>query len=281
MKTWMLAALALQNPTAYETKAKYEGTLKAMEGVLDVSVGGINGNLKIVVRVADEKAKEAVTLFASKGLDGHGVHVLISAPTSGSSKVRSEEPKKATADKGKVPVKKEPISYPEERDTNIWKASALDCDILRTYLKLKPRPHQGGEARLDDCELMLRQILSAGGGHSYIYTKHRLTCPIRLGRVQQPAWADNFIGWLFQKGFGAAIRGCFLFPYELRASDKLWVRQVREDLMTRLHYIREGAEWVQTPGDRPGVGWTWTAPVTGGTPPEAVPTSGTKKEVKP
>lgn len=269
MITLMLAALAAQDLTIYETRHKFESALKAIDGVIDVSVGGVNGDLKIVIRVQTEKSRDAVSLLTANGLNGFKVHVIVSSTGNNLIEVKSEEPKKEPKAK---PKPKEEIEIPDDRNTNIWKASVTDCDIIRDHLKMK------SVTRKFYCKLVLRQVVGAGGGHSYTYTKHRGECPIRLGRVKQPDWADGYIGWVFQKGFGPAIRGSFLWPFELRASDKLWVKQVREDLMTRLQYIREGAEWVETPSERPGVGWTWSAPSSGSgsTTLEPVPTGGKK-----
>jgi hypothetical protein len=160
------------------------------------------------------------------------------------------------------------------------KGEVTGCDIIRDYLKLKPVHHPIGNGRsLIPCQLVRRSVVGPGGGHTYVYTKHRSDCPIRLGRVSQPEWADNFVGWVFQKGFTPVMRAGFTWPNELRADDKLWDAQAKNELMTRLPYIREGAEWtytnsqytkVTTPwysgwystGGSPGVGWAWRDPVT-------------------
>lgn len=272
----LLIMLVAQDATIYETKHKYESALKAIDGVIDVSVGGINSNLKIVVRVRDEKAKNAVSLLTANGLNGFQVHVMVSA-TSNPVTIKNDAPKKEEKPVVKAAPKKEEVVIPDDRNTNIWKASVTDCDIIRDYMKMKPLTHKIGRGCIaENCKMVLRQVVGAGGGHSYVYTKHRGECPVRLGRVKQPDWADGYIAWVFQKGFGPAMRGSFLWPFELRASDKLWIKQVREDLMTRLQYIREGAEWVQTPDERPGVGWTWSAPSSGSGSADSIPTGGKK-----
>ena len=184
----------------------------------------------------------------------------------------------------------EPSTTPDPQ--NPWKASVTDCDIIRDYLKMKPMRHPIGDTMYSKtpCQLVHRSVIGAGGGHSYLFTKHRDDCSIRLGRVAQPAWADNFVAWVFQKGFTSAQRGGFLWPTELRADDKAWDRQAGKEMKTVLPYIREGAEWsntqsgwvtVKSPwfsgsvptGGGPGVGWTWTQPGTStNSPASPVPT---------
>jgi hypothetical protein len=267
-------------PTIYETKFKYEPALKLLDGVLDISVGGIDGKMVLIVRVNSEKSRDAVRLLSGNGLEGHQVYIQItsSKPKKDDQPAAIQAPK---SEKKKVepdPVASDKIEIPDDRGSNFWKASVVDCDIIRSYHKLKDVTRKNSVGMIvHPCKMVLRQQVGAGGGHSYVYTKHRSECPVRLGRVAQPAWADNYIAWVFQVGFGPAMRGSFLWPYELRASDKLWVKQVREDLMTRLQYIREGAQWTRTPDDRPGVGWKWEAPfTTPGLTPTPTPTDGGK-----
>lgn len=224
----------------------------------------------LIVRVKNESAFRAVHEYSKGSLEGHKVYVQRSEgskkPKTPSDPAVGELEEQLKEWKG--PARSPAIQVPEDRDTNVWRASVVDCDLVRDYLEMSPelRRSRGGRT-VDPCRLILRKVQGAGGGHSYVYTKHRGECPIRLGRVDQPSWADHYIGWIFQKGFQPAMRGGIFWPSELRASDKLWTRQATEDLMTRLPYIREGAEWVQTPTERPGLGWSWKAPTT------AIPTT--------
>lgn len=268
----------------YDVRYKYEAKLKAIAGVVDVSVGGIDGNLMLIVRVAGDGAEEEVRQFTKGGLDGFKVFVQVSSPPTPSKKSdestdKNLKPLKGELDKNEKSVKSPTaaIVVPEDRD-NVWRASAVDCDIVRQYLQMKEISHPIGNGYTEHpCRLVLRGVQGTYGGFSYVYTKHRSRCPIRLGRVAQPTWADNYVAWIFQKGFNPVMRGGFLWPTELRGDDRRCIKFAGEDLMTRLPFIREGAEWVETPGDRPGLGWTWKTPTTsigsGATP---VPTGGNK-----
>jgi hypothetical protein len=76
-----LAGLALtQDPPydpIYDAKFKHEKALKKLPGVLDVTVGGAAGNLRLVVRVENDKAAEAVRAYCGgDALDGFPVYVL-------------------------------------------------------------------------------------------------------------------------------------------------------------------------------------------------------------
>lgn len=268
----------------YDVKYKYEAKLKAISGVVDVSIGGVNGNLMLIVRVAGNGADEEVRQFAKGGLDGFKVHVQVSTPSTPPKKVDEPADKslkvlKEQLDKNEK-IFKSPtaaIVVPEDRD-NVWKASVVDCDIVRQYLQMKEIDHPIGNGYSEHpCKLVLRGVQGTYGGFSYVYTKHRSRCPIRLGRVAQPSWADNYLAWIFQKGFNPVMRGGFLWPTELRGDDRRWAKSATEDLMTRLPFIREGAEWEKFPTERPGLGWTWKSPTTsigsGATP---VPTGGQK-----
>jgi len=118
-------------------------------------------------------------------------------------------------------------------------------------LKKVLHPAGGGRSWVP-CQVIFRSVIGAGGGHSLTYTKHRPTCPIRLGRVGMPAGSDRFMAWVFRSGITPPIRAGFLWPTELRASDNLWVRQAWGDFEARLPYIRSGgpsvpAPWTPTP----------------------------------
>jgi hypothetical protein len=65
---------------------------------------------------------------------------------------------------------------------------------------------------VDPLPVWLRAVQGPGGGHSYLYTKHRPGCPFQDGLASQ----------VYREGF--------LYPTELRGSDSSWVRQVAQDL---------------------------------------------------
>ncbi len=258
----------------HKAKRKYETLLQSVPGFLEVGIGGINGEFHLIVRVDSASSKRVVLKRVGEDADGFKVFVQVSEGSNSGGIATT-----------KAPQKSEPHRCPNcsggstvsDESNNIWRTSVTDCDIIRDYLRMKPVSHKAGNGfYFTPCQLILRSQVGAGGGHSYTYTKHREDCPIRLGRVSQPSWSDNYIAWVFQSGYTPAARGSFLYPTELKASDKLWRKQASEDLMTRLRYIREGAEWTSTPTTRPGMGWGWKDPTTSGgySDPAPVPTGG-------
>ena len=246
-----------ERPSIEKVKKKLEAQIKEIDGVLRVSVGGVTKDLHVVVQVETPDARKAVRTVTGEKLEGYKVHILVTPPkrpSRGESKPKSKDGKKTEV--GKTQAEKG-VRFPETRD-NPWKAAVQDCNIIRDHLKLKRLRHKGDRGLfVKGCLLMHRQVLSGGGGHSYYYTKHWSDCPIRMGRIGEPSWADDFVQWVFRRGFGPVSRGSFLWPYELKASDRLWVVQVREDLKSRLKYIRANARWTKTPSKKPGEDWTW------------------------
>ena len=252
-------------PDAVELKKRCRERLEGVEGIVSVGLGGVNDTYSLLIVCRTEEArKKARAILGGNRFEGLKIFWSISGPPAVTVKV----PKLLQDKKQPEP------EFDPDGAAPPWEASVLDCDIIRTYLKLKPVRHPAGNGRsLKPCKVHHRQVVGAGGGHSYYYTKHRGDCPIRLGRVAEPPWADNTIAWIFRKGFTPAARASFLWPTELRADDKLWARQAGEDLRTRLPYIRAGAEWGYTDsgwirtrtgsirtGGRPGEAWTWTSP---------------------
>lgn len=265
---WILVttlALWTQDPPALakaqNARARAETAFGELEGVRVVGLGGSGTEYRLIVSCLDAALQaEAKTLAGGDAIDG--VRILWTVGPA----------LKPAAAKAAPP----PPPAPEE----LLRGEATDCDIIRDYLKMKAVHHPIGNGRsFIPCQLVRRSVVGPGGGHTYVYTKHRGNCPIRLGRTSKPPWADNFVAWVFQKGFTPVLRAGFTWPYELRADDKLWDTQAKNELMTRLPQIREGAEWtytnsqyekVTTPGYSgwfstggwPGKGWTWRDPLT-------------------
>jgi hypothetical protein len=236
------AALGAQDdkPKAEEVVKKHEAALKAIEGVLDVSAGGTADDMRIMIRVNSNEAKAAVKKQVGEVLDGYKVYVYVGAPVGQT--VATPVPEK--------PREPERTKPPPEADIE-------DCDIIRDHRKLKPITHHKGGKTVENCKLMHRQRIGGAGGHSFWYTKHRLDCPVRTGRVKMPKDADSYVQWIFTQGFLPAFKGSFLWPYEIKGSDKGWFEQVKDDLTSLLPYIREGAQWVKADEDKAGVGWKW------------------------
>ena len=250
-----------ERPPIGEVTARHEDQILGIDGVLRISIGGADKDLRVVVQVETPEAKTAVLALTGEKLEGYKVFILLTPPASSTprrSPTRTPKPKpKSKAGNTRAELG---VRFPETR-ANPWRAAVQDCNIIRDHLELKRIRHRGDRGLFHvGCQLMKRQVLSGGGGHAYYYTKHWSDCPIRMGRIGEPEWADAFVKWVFQRGFGPVSRGSFLFPFELKGSDRLWVVQVQRDLKTRLKYIRASARWTKTPSEKPGDDWSWEAP---------------------
>jgi hypothetical protein len=161
-----------------------------------------------------------------------------------------------------------------------------DCDIIIDHYRVK------GPSRWKEgykCQYIRRSCVPTmgHGGWTYDYTKHRPQCPIRNGRAGMPEDADNFVRWVYTKGYTEVARGGFTYPYELRGSDAAWAAGAEGDLRTRLPFINAYATWsrpqVSTKGHQrminagfsptPGWGMRWQPP-SEWQPSSSVPTGG-------
>ncbi|MBI3854200.1 MAG: hypothetical protein HY293_00765 [Planctomycetes bacterium] len=154
-----------------------------------------------------------------------------------------------------VPLKppaQKPQTLPSPEPPNFWNASVTDCDIIRDHLKMKPVTHPAGNGKSwVPCQVMQRTTIGPGGGHSFTYTNHRPDCPVRLGRVGEPAWSDNYVAWVFRSGITAPAPTNFTLP----GNSWTWAASAASDMVSRLPKIREGAGsgpvWVG------GYGWVY------------------------
>ena len=64
----------------WEVLLKHEKTLKAIPGFLDMTVAAVNGEKRIVVRVEDDRARDAVRALLGEKPEGFPVHILVSRP---------------------------------------------------------------------------------------------------------------------------------------------------------------------------------------------------------
>lgn len=263
---------------AAEARLACAARVEHLDGVVSVNMGGTGKSYRLFILVRDAAAKarvqEKIGGDRFRGLDIHWSFAAAARKPAGPA-LRNTGPVNYMMGMAPSPRKSAPVNSmmgaplrqtralprndvkafqpQQDEGENFWKAKVTDCDIVRNHLKMKRISHPIGNGRYyKPCQLMLRSVTGAGGGHSFYYTKHRPDCPIRLGRVGQPSWADHHIAWIFQKGFTQPIRGGITWPYELRASDSLWRRQMVQDVKSRLPRIRDGAEWVWT-----GYGWYW------------------------
>jgi len=233
-----------QRPSVQDVIKEVGPTIRALEGVIDVTAGGTPEEPRIMVRVASEEAKTAVREKIGAAASGYKFFLYV-APTPGQTVVAPATPAEAT----KTPPRKTDAEKPTE-------TSLEDCDIFRDYLKLKPVIRHKDGKTIDGCQLLRRSRVGGGGGHAFWYTRHRFDCPVRTGKIAKPAKADEYTTWVFTRGFLPAASGSFLV-FELKGSDKLWFDGVKDDLTALLPFIREGARWVKADKEDAGVGWTW------------------------
>lgn len=231
-------------PSVQEILKEQGPTIRALEGVIDVAVGGTTEDPRIMVRVSSEEAKADVGRKIGGHAGGYKFFIYVARPA-GQTVVAPATP----TDTPKPPP-------PRKTETEKDPETIEDCDIFRDHLKLKPVPRHKDKLTIDGCKLMRRSRVGGGGGHAFWYTRHRFDCPLRTNKLTIPAKADDFTTWVFTRGFQPASEGSFLV-FELKGSDKLWFDGVKDDLTNLLPYIREGARWVKADKEDAGVGWKW------------------------
>jgi hypothetical protein len=60
-----------------------EKELKALPGVKEITVGSVSGEIRIVIRVESEPARDAVRKLCGEKLEGYPYYIIISSPTTG------------------------------------------------------------------------------------------------------------------------------------------------------------------------------------------------------
>jgi hypothetical protein len=68
-------------PGPWEVILKHEKALKAIPGVIETTTGAVNGEKRIVVRVEDERARDAVRALLGERSEGFPVHIIVSRPS--------------------------------------------------------------------------------------------------------------------------------------------------------------------------------------------------------
>lgn len=190
-----------------DIRARCLTRLDGIPGIISVGYVGSGTNYRILIVLRDYTAK----LAAREKLGGdkwEGLPVLWSV----TSTATVVAPPAAPVDDPK------PTDPPPAVSKAPLPAAANgepDCDIVRSQMGLPAmRRPVGGNSWKSwiPCKVWLRSVVGAGGGHSYLYTKHRPGCGYRDGLASE----------VYREGF--------LYPTELRGSDRNWWGQVAQDL---------------------------------------------------
>lgn len=208
-------AAAMARIRATDARARCVTLLDAVEGVTGVNYAGSGVDYRLMIVVRDYAVKAA----AQRKLGGdscEGMPILWTVTnktftTPGTTTIAAPlEPAPAPA---AAPKPQEAAAKPSQQGP--MGPDVPDCDIVRAQYGLPSvRRPVGGSSWKSwiPCKVWLRAVQGAGGGHSYLYTKHRPGC-------------------MFQDGLASAVyREGFLYPTELRGSDSLWAGQVAQDL---------------------------------------------------
>jgi hypothetical protein len=260
MKTliWIMALALQDDPSAAGNKARERAlemrqecatALESVDGVGSVGVGGSGLDYRLLIVVRDALTQVYVRdLIGGDSYGGIRIVWAISAP---GRPPTTEPPPQPAPEK---PRAQTPETLPEF--PNAWNARATDCDIIRDYLKMKPVTHPSGNGKSwVPCQVVRRTTIGPGGGHAFTYTNHRPDCPIRLGRVGEPPWSDNYVAWVFREGITPATGTNFTLP----GNPWAWVTQAGADMGSRLPNVREGVPIVPVyvPPYYPYRYWYW------------------------
>ncbi len=261
---------------AEESRKKVETLLRGTPTVKNVSIFGVGETFRVVVTVEHADAQAAVREQLGEAVGGVKIIVVVATPL---------QPEKVAPvpvnNPAPPPLKKEKLDEPARLPDPLYKGLP-DCDIILDHYKVKP-PSRWKEGY--KCQYIRRSVIPTMGfgGWTYDYTKHRPQCPVRNGRVGMPSDADDYVKWVYTKGYTEVFRGGFLFPNELRGSDAAWAASAEADLRSRLPKIRAWADWdrppVSTKGFQkminqgytatPGWGMRWVPPAQWSPPPVA------------
>ena len=75
-----LAAAQERPASPWEVILRHEKALKAIPGVLETTTGAVNGERRIVIRVEDDRARDAVRALLGEKNEGFPVHILVTRP---------------------------------------------------------------------------------------------------------------------------------------------------------------------------------------------------------
>lgn len=245
---WFLALSLQDDPKLLEQKARERAAemrqecaaaLESVDGVGSIGVGGTGADYRILIVVRDAQTQRQVRdLLGGDEYGGVPIVWSIADPA------RRPPPPPAPEPFQPKPPPMQPPPDPE-RARNPWNASVTDCDIIRDHLKLKKITHPAGNGKSwVPCQVMKRTTIGPGGGHSFTYTNHRPDCPVRMGRVGEPSWSDNYMAWVFRSGITAPAPTNFTLP----GNGWTWAAQAAADMGSRAPVIREASQGVWVPG---------------------------------
>ncbi len=173
----------------YEVKYGCEEELRKIRGVRDVSIAGVGSDLRLVVRVESEEARESVRAKFGDAIGGYKLHILVSRPSaSGSSSAGDCRSCVCPCHKAGRTVSAPPT---DSARRNPHEA----CDMYRELLGMPKRADVRNGVL---CQQMVgwtndhkkvRWLIQQGLPHwesremgtsftAYTYIKHRRTCPL-------------------------------------------------------------------------------------------------------
>lgn len=168
-----------QEKNIHDAVFEYRESLQKVQGVIDVTVGGLNGEKRIVVRVESDEAKDTVNKLIGNRLEGFPVQVIVT-PRSKPKPVelpkedappRDEstppaEPKSSVGQTVAEPsLPRPPGATPEGRPD--LRDPMEECDIMRELLGLPPRK----EGRTGRCCIVRRITIGSPGAVARVVTK--------------------------------------------------------------------------------------------------------------
>lgn len=135
-----MAAFAVAQENAqsiYEVKYKYEKALKQIRGVQEVSVGGGGNDLRLLVRVESEAAREAVRTLLGDHVQGYKLHFLVSS--TGESPASTGDCSRCACPCHHGGIARPTVAEPRKPDNVDPLPPEEACDILREVTGLPKR----------------------------------------------------------------------------------------------------------------------------------------------
>jgi hypothetical protein len=223
---FLLLGLALQDDSrtlekqardqAQELRKECAAALESVDGVGSIGLGGTGLDYRIVIAVRDAATQRRVRDLIG---DSYGSVRIFWSIAEAPRRIPPPQP----------PAEGPPPAFPEAAGdrVNPGNPSPLDCDIIRDHLKLKPLTHPAANGQpWGACHLIWRSTVGPAGVTTFAYPDHRPDCPIRMGRVGEPAGADNFISWLFHQGITPPSEDAPslpMIPDEAPAAGPVWI----------------------------------------------------------